>query len=96
MISHSPRAFHLIAAVAAMLFAFACAAPPEASSPASAEHDPSNSTAPRSQALSCPDQCYWAGQSCPSECGASVDECAAATQLCYRSCDSGNGPWLPC
>lgn len=45
---------------------------------------------------SCYDECYWASLTCPSQCGATPSECAAATQVCYSSCNQGVGPWLPC
>jgi hypothetical protein len=84
------------AAVVSMWFAFACAAPPEEPDVQQTSSELGKPSEPEPRALSCEDQCYSAGQSCPTECGASVHECAAATQTCYRSCSDGVGPWLPC
>lgn len=94
------RSSRLFFTAAALCFAVSCAvAPDEPAAPAAAD-EPARPGAVTSELdeppASCWDQCYWAGQSCPSDCGASANECYFATETCYRSCNNGVGPWLPC
>lgn len=84
----------LLFPVVSSLALFACTEPaPDDTSAAS--------SAVSAPASSCYDQCAAAAIPCPNfggpgACGASVEECRAATQICYDSCDRGVGPWLPC
>jgi hypothetical protein len=81
----------LAAPLAAMLFAACSVAPAPAPSTSSASSEIEIPTG-----TSCYDECAAARPRCPEECGASVEECAFATQTCFDSCDRGVGPWLPC
>jgi hypothetical protein len=58
--------------------------------------DPLDTARVQQSTMSCDEECAAASVTCPEQCGGSAAECAAATSVCYDSCNRGVGPWLPC